>query len=119
MFPSAPNVEGLDPWLQIVVTIAFVFAMIIGAFHAYRKNEAKAEEREPGGAAQTVIAAIQDTGATRHLADVNLALIGEIQSLEREIKDNTHWTRAKWEQDRELCQRLRELREAMDRGAGR
>lgn len=115
MFPTAPNVEGLPLWLQIFVSMAFIAVMGIAAVVGYRRNEARAEAKEPSGAAQTVIAAIQDTGATRHLADVSLALSGDIQSLEREIRDNTHWVRNKHEQDRELCARLRELREALDR----
>lgn len=109
MFPVAPNVEGLPTWLQVFVSLAFVAIMGWVAITGYRKRV----EREPHGAAQTVLAAIPDMGAVRHLADVCVKLGACVESLESATREHTHHVRNLEETQRETCQRLRELKEEL------
>lgn len=109
--PQAPNVDGLPVWLQVVVSLVFVFATAAMAYRGLQKRT----EREPQGAAQTVLASIPDMGAVRHLADVCVRLIHAVEGLETCIAELTHHERNHIEAERELCARLREVRERMDR----
>lgn len=110
MFPVAPNVEGLPPGLQITATIGFLLVSIYAVYSGYRKRV----EREPAGAAQTVLASIPDMGAVRHLSDVCTKMTACIESLESSVRDHTHYVRNQSDLDREVCARLRELREVSE-----
>lgn len=111
MYPAAPNVEGLPVWLQVVVSMAFVIVTGWAAARGYSKRA----EREPRGAAATVLASFPDMSAVRQLNDVCRILCGEVEKLEGSIRDNTHYMRDKIDTDRELCARLRELKEEIIR----
>jgi hypothetical protein len=109
--PQAPNVDGLPVWLQVLVSVAFVLATMFVAAQGYRRRL----EREPPGAGQTVLAAFPDMSAVRQLTDMCRVLSGEVQKLDSSMIDHTHYMRDKIEVDRELCMRLRELREEIIR----
>lgn len=110
MFPDAPNVDGLPPWLRIILSVAFALALIVGSWRSYRKTF----DREPTGAAQTVLAAIPDMGALRHLADVCTRMTACIESLESSVREHTHHIRNQSDIDREVCARLREVKEVSE-----
>lgn len=111
MFPQAPDVAAGPLWLQLVVAIAFCFATIAAAVIGYRKRV----DREPPGAAATVLASIPDMSAIRHLTDVCRLLSVHVESLNATFRDHTHYLRNKIEVDQELCQRMRELKEEIIR----
>lgn len=111
MYPAAPNVDGLPVWLQVVVSLIFVFATIVAAFMGYRKLD----RREPTGAAQTVLASIPDMTAVRQLTDQCRVLCQQVESLDQTFRDHTHYLRNKIEIDQEMCMRLRELKEEIIR----
>lgn len=109
--PQPPNVDGLPDWLKIVVTLVFGAATLFAVMRGYKNGP---KETASGGAT-TTIAHLADMGAVRHLSDVCHNLDSDVVALERQISELTHFTRAQIEIEREVCQRLRELRESMDR----
>lgn len=111
--PQAPNVEGLPQWMQIAVSITFVIVTLVIAARGY-KSGTEPTVTQPNA----TIAHLADMGAVRHLSDVCHQLHGAVVSLERAIEDQTHFMRSHIEVEREICQRLRELRERLDRGGG-
>lgn len=111
-FPAAaPNVDGLPAWLQVFVSLAFALTLIWGAFATYRKRV----DREPTGAGQTIIASLPDMSAVRDLNEQCRILCLAVQGLAADMNDHTHYLRDKIETDRELCMRLRELKEEIIR----
>lgn len=111
--PQQPPIDGLPVWAQVLISILFGVAALAVAFKGYFKPPAKSEETTT--TATIAGAALLDNLTIRQLSDQFAHLAGDVISLEREIKDNTHWVRAKHEQDREVCARLRELKEVLDR----
>lgn len=109
--PNPPNVDGLPVWLQVTVSLAFILATMAVAFAGYRRLE----RREPVGAAQTVLASIPDMSSVRQMVDVCRVLCVKIESLDDTMRDHTHYLRDKIEVDRELCMRIRELKEEIVR----
>lgn len=109
--PPAPNVDGLPPWLQVLLSLAFILTTMFVAVQGYRRRL----EREPPGAGQTVVAAFPDMTAVRQLTDVCRVLCGEVQKLDSSMVDHTHYLRDAIEVHRELCMRVRELREEIIR----
>lgn len=107
------NLGGQPLLIQVVVAIVIGLGTLLTAYLGYRKRF----EREPAGAAQTVVAAFPDMGAIRSLTDVCRVLCGEVVKLESTMRDHTHYLRDKIEVDRELCMRLREHKEEMIRQA--
>lgn len=112
--PQAPNVDGLPVWLQIVVTLIFGLATLIVGLRGYSGSR-----KVTGGSDTPQIAHLADMSAVRHLADqihvLNATMIGS----ERAVTDLTHFVRQQTDLERELCQRLRELKEELARGSVR
>lgn len=111
MFPQAPNITGGTPSVQIIVALTFMFATIVAAWLGYRGRV----EREPSGAAATVVAAFPDMTAVRQLTDQCRVLCGHVESLDATIREMTHHIRNGTETNNEVCQRLRELKEEIVR----
>lgn len=109
--PQAPNVDGLPPWLQIVLSFIFIMTTAAVAFVGYRRRL----EREPGGAATTVLAAFPDMTAVRQLTDQTRILCEHVDRLDGTMRDQLHYIRNKIDVDTELCVRLRELKEELAR----
>lgn len=86
-------------------------ATVIVAARGYRQRL----EREPPGAAQTVLAAIPDMASMRAFTDICRSMCHELDKLDSTMRDHTHYLRDKIEIEREVCQRLRELREEIVR----
>ncbi len=120
--PNPPNIDGLPLWLQICITVLFGLATLFvaakGYFSSTRGGEGAAMLSGSAGAQpiqQVQSAAIADMGAIRHLSDVCIILSGKIESSEQATREHTHWLRSQHELDREICARLRELKEALER----
>ena len=111
--PQQPPIDGLPVWAQVLISIIFGVAALAVAFKGYFTKSGPRDE--PGATATIAGAALLDNLTIRQLSDQFAHLSGDVISLERELKDNTHWLRTKHEQDREVCARLRELRETLDR----
>jgi hypothetical protein len=109
--PEAPNVEGLPLWLQIGITLVFGVATLMAGLRSYRNDgEPKASVvHNP-----TTIAHLTDMAPIRHLTETLHTATAEIVSLERALRDHEHHMRQQTDLERELCQRLRELRERLD-----
>lgn len=108
--PQAPNTDGLPPWLQITVSIIFCLVTLAVALKGYRRGP-EANPTEP----KATIAHLADMGAVRSLTDACYSLEREVATLCRLMSDQTHYLRDEIDVDRELCQRLRELREHLER----
>lgn len=106
--PQAPNVDGLPIWLQIVLSFAFMVTSVAVAVRGYQTGPKPAEP------AVKAIASAVDIGGVRELVDVNHDLRAEIMQLARATNEMTHFLRENIEIKRELCQRLRELRERIE-----
>lgn len=109
--PQAPNVDGLPVWLQVTVSLAFVLITGWVGWVGYLKRV----EREPPGAAQTLVAAFPDMAAVRQLTEQCRLLCHAVESLDSGLRDNTHYLRNKLEVDAELSSRVRELRDEIVR----
>lgn len=112
--PTQPPLDGLPLWAQIAISIMIGVATLGVAFKGYFT---KSDGPKGDGSTTATIAAatLMDNMSIRQLSDQLAHLSGDVVSLERAVADNTHWVRSKFEQDREVCQRLRELREAIER----
>lgn len=116
MTPQPPNVDGLPGWVQIVVSLAFLAltAVAVGKSYAHPKSRGG-----PGhGGGEITIAHLSDMSAVRDNTDAHRALAAELISVGRIIGENTHYLRENNDLSRETCQRLRELRERLDRMPG-
>lgn len=109
--PQAPNVDGLPVWLQVFVSVAFVLSTIWVALRGYKRTL----EREPPGAAQTLVAAFPDMTTFRQLTDQCRILSQYVDSLSAELREHTHFMRDEIEVQREMCMRMRELKEEIIR----
>jgi hypothetical protein len=112
--PTQPPLDGLPLWAQIAISMMIGVATLAVALSGYFK---KSEKTTEGSTTTATIAAatLMDNMSIRALSDQLAHLSADVVSLERAMADSTHWTRSKFEQDREVCQRLRELREVLDR----
>jgi FKBP-type peptidyl-prolyl cis-trans isomerase 2 len=106
--PNAPNIEGLPVWLQIAITALFGIITLIVGLRGYTGRDKLA------ATPQSAV----DVATLHRLIDSNHALAGELINLERSIGEHMHHMRQNNDLSREICQRLREVRERLDRGAG-
>lgn len=112
--PTQPPLDGLPFWAQIAISILIGVGTLGAAFKGYFIKGDKPATN--GGTTATIAGAtLMDNLSIRQLSDQLAHLSGDVVSLERAMTDNTHWVRSKFEQDREICQRLREAREAAER----
>lgn len=103
---------GAQPLVvQVIIALCIGLGAILTAYLGYRKRV----EREPPGAAQTVLASIPDMSAVRQLTETCRVLCERIEQFDAAMRDHTHYLRNKIEVDQELCMRLRELKEEIIR----
>lgn len=110
--PQAPNVEGLPLWLQVAITLIFGIATLGVMFRGYFSPKNKTSGSSEGGS--PTVAHITDTSSIRNNSEQLRSLEGTMLSLQRSVDENTHYLRTKLEIEREVCQRLREIRERID-----
>lgn len=104
--PSAPHLDGLPLWLQIIATVAFGLGTILVAFKAYRPAPKLPESADN---AQIIGASFADMGAVRRLGDVCIELGAKMESLEQAIREHTHFVREGNELMRDGYDRLRDF----------
>lgn len=113
--PTQPPIDGLPLWAQLLITLIVGVATLAVAFKGYfikDKPTATAENPQP---ASIMAASIMDTGAVRHLSDVCIRLSGCVDKLTDAIEENTHHARINIDLDKEICSRLRQLVEELQR----
>lgn len=115
--PTTPALDGLPPWLQLLLTAIFGIGTVGVAFSGYRKpGGLKAKEEPPVTSAAITIA---DMGAVRRLSDVMITLDATMRSLERTVQDAVHHERNANDINREICHALKRIEgqlEAQARG---
>src|SRR5690349_21840462 len=114
--PTQPPIDGLPLWAQIIVSLIIGVATLGVAFKGYfQKSDSKAVEPADRQSAAILAASITDMGAIRHLSDVCIRLTGSVDALVKAVDEHTHHERNSVEVSREICQRMRELKEELER----
>jgi hypothetical protein len=112
---AQPAIEALPTWAQILVTILVGLATLGIAFKGYLSKDRPSVVPESPATAAIMAASIADMGAIRNLSDVCIRLIGAVETLTRAVDEHTHHERNNVEISREMCARLRELVEELER----
>jgi hypothetical protein len=114
--PTTPPLDGLPFPIQLLLTLLFGVAALAVAFRGYftKGQRPSVTTTEPHTAA-FMAASIMDTGAVRHLSDVCIQLTGAVTTLKDTIEESTHYDRMRYELEREMVARLRELKEELAR----
>jgi hypothetical protein len=110
-----PHIDGLPLGWQITISLIFGLAALGAAYSGYFKKSEKAIQSAEPQTAAIMAASIMDMGAVRHLADVCIILTGAIDTLTKSVDEHTHHERNSVEISREICARLRELKEELER----
>jgi len=129
MVPTQPPIDGLPIWAQIVISIIIALTALGASLKGYfgRRNEIVGQQ----STATIAGASLMDNLSIRQLSDCMTQLSSSIEdleqavnkqshcagSLERAITDQNHWIRTKIDTDKEVANRLRELRDIIDREA--
>jgi hypothetical protein len=115
--PSQPPIDGLPLWAQLVISFVIGLATLLVAAKGYLVKEHKQQGLVPEGSQSAAIlgASIADMGAIRNLSDCVVRLDASVQALTRCIDESTHYERNNVEISREMCARLRELAEELQR----
>lgn len=114
--PTQPPIDGLPLWAQVLVSLIIGIATLAVAFKGYLTKD-KSPDVQAGDkqTAAILAASITDSGAMRHLSDVCIRLTGAVDRLTKAVDEHTHHERNNVEISREICQRLRELAEELER----
>lgn len=114
--PTLPATDGLPVWAQILVSILVCLATLAVAFKGYFGNDKRTPARVTESTQAVSLSAILgDLGAIRHLSDTVVQLNVSVIALTNVLNEGTHWNRNEVEIMREICQRLRELTEELER----
>lgn len=111
---AQPAIDALPVWAQIFITILVGCATLGIALKGYLTKDRPATADTPQTTA-ILAATIADMGAIRNLSDCVIRLDASVVRLTEAIDEHTHHERNSIELDRELCARLRELREVIER----
>lgn len=98
--PQSPNVDGLPLWLQITISLAFLILTGLAVGRGYFSTSRKAPDTVP------VVSQLSAQSLVDHHQ--------EFVSLNKNLMELTHYIRSQIEVERELCGRLRALREHLD-----
>jgi hypothetical protein len=113
--PTQPPISGLPLWAQLTISFIIGLATLAVAFKGYFiKDKPAITGAEPSSAA-ILAASITDGFAMRTLNESVVRLDAAIDTLTKAIDEHTHHERNSIELERELCARLRELREVLER----
>jgi hypothetical protein len=113
--PTQPPIDGLPLWAQLLISLVIGVATLAVAFKGYFIKDKPNVTAENSQSASILAASISDMGAMRHLSDVCIRLSGCVDNLTKAIEENTHFGRIGIDLDREMCARLRELKEELER----
>lgn len=113
--PTQPPLEGLPLWAQVVISLAIGLATLGVAFKGYFNKDKPDVTPGDKQTAAILAASIVDMGAIRNLSDTVIRLDATIGRLIDAMDDSTHYERNGNELNKELCARLRELREVIER----
>jgi hypothetical protein len=118
--PTQPPIDGLPLAWQIVISLIVGLATLAVALKGYFIRDGG--KRSPShllpdspATASIMAATIADMGAVRNLSDCVLRLDVSVQTLTKAIDESTHHERNNVEISREVCARLRELVEELER----
>lgn len=112
--PTLPATDGLPLWAQIVISLIVCIATLGVAFSGYFKRPSS-EAKGDTSTAALLGATIADMGAIRHLSDTVVHLNASVIALTTSIDEATHFSRNEIEVFREMCGRLRDLADEMER----
>jgi hypothetical protein len=114
--PSQPPIDGLPLWAQLTISFIIGLATLLVAFKGYLvKDSHRGLVPESPSSAAILGATIADMGAIRNLADCVVRLDASVVALTRCIDESTHYERNNVDISREVCARLRELCEELQR----
>lgn len=117
--PTQPPIDGLPLWVQILISLIIGLATLAVALKGYfTKDGANNKSHIIPDSPQTaaiMAATIADMGAVRNLSDCVVRLDTTIQALTKSMDEATHHERNNVEVGREMCARLRELQEELER----
>ena len=114
--PATPALDGLPLWLQVLVTIIFGAATLGVAFKGYKNAPSNATPVKSSDQANQILGAtIMDNMTLRLLSDSVVHLTGAVVALQSSVDESTHFTRNQVEVLREVCGRLRDLADEMER----
>ena len=113
--PTQPPIDGLPLWAQLLISLVIGVATLAVAFKGYFNKEKPPSTNENPQSASLLAASLMDTGAVRHLSDVCIRLTGCVEKLTGAVEENTHFDRIGIDLNKEICARLRELREELER----
>lgn len=116
--PTQPPIDGLPVGWQIAISVIVGLATLAVAFKGYFVGDKDKRSHIVPDSPQTaaiMAATIADMGAIRNLSDCVLRLDVNVQALIKAIDESTHHERNNVEISREVCARLRELVEELER----
>lgn len=112
--PTQPPINGLPLWAQLTISFVIGLATLAVALKGYLIKDKPALSDQPTSAA-ILAATFADGFAIRSLSDACTRLEASVVALTRTIDESTHYERNNVEINREVCARLRELREVQER----
>lgn len=112
--PTLPATDGLPLWAQILISLIVCVATLGVAFSGYFKKPSP-EARGDTTTAAVISATIADMGAIRHLSDTVVQLNASVLALTTSVDESTHFNRNEIDVMREMCGRLRDLADEMER----
>lgn len=105
--PNPPSTDGLPPWLQVVVSLAFLLISVAALRWGYRSDRT---EHAP-----TTFAHLADMQPIRDLSTHVATLTASIERLCVREQETEHWTRNDIEEMVRLRHALEQLTRTFDR----
>ena len=112
--PTQPPIDGLPVWAQLAISFVIGLATLGVAFKGYLVKDKPSVAAGDQQSAAILSASITDGFAMRVLNESIVRLDASVGRLCQAIDEQTHYERNNIELDREMCQRLRELREVTE-----
>lgn len=112
--PTLPPLDGLPVWAQILISVIVGVATLGVSFKGYFGNK-NAPATSTGHTAAIAAASIVDTSSFAQLAQTVVILNTNVLALTNCIAENTHHNRNEIDVLREMCGRLRDLADEMER----
>lgn len=114
--PTLPATDGLPIWAQVLISILVCIATLAVAFKGYFGPKTSNAARGEAATTATITAAtLMDNMTMRVLADSIVSLNAAVLQLTNAVNENTHHERNSVDTEREVCRRLRDLTEQLER----